>query len=191
MAISWTSLCNMALTKLGAKTISNIDTDTTANAVKCRALYETIRDSLLRSFTWTFAIERAELAQLAETPEYEYDYCYSLPTAPYCLRILEMETDDNFEIEGRILLTNGKECKVKYLARVTNPIKLDSLFVILYVDALAARLAISISNSKTLKDRMDIDLANSLSKAKEVNSLENYKQDMDLAETDLWIEAGR
>jgi len=50
MAISWTSINNMALAKLGAKDISNIDTDDSNNAIKCRAIYENVRDELLRAY---------------------------------------------------------------------------------------------------------------------------------------------
>ena len=191
MVVSWTKICSMALAKLGAKEITSIDTDTTANAVKCRALYESVRDALLRSFEWAFAIERTELSQLVETPEYGYEYMYTLPLIPYCLRVLEMEESEDFEIEGRNLLTNAEECKIKYIKRITDPTQLDTLFITLYVDALAARLAISISNSKTLKDRMDIDLQASLASAKEINALEGCVEDRDEAQSDLWVLAGR
>ena len=191
MAVSWTKICSMALAKLGAKEITSIDTDTTANAVKCRALYESVRDALLRSFEWAFAIERTELSQLVETPEYGYEYMYTLPLIPYCLRVLEMEESEDFEIEGRNLLTNAEECKIKYIKRITDPTQLDALFITLYVDALAARLAVSISNSKTLKDRMDIDLQASLALAKEINALEGCVEDRDEAQSDLWVLAGR
>ncbi|MDO9534776.1 MAG: hypothetical protein Q7J85_05470, partial [Bacillota bacterium] len=132
----------MALAKLGAKSIANIDTDTDNNAIKCRAIYENTRDALLRSYEWNFAIERAELAQLATTPVYGFDYEYTLPTSPYCLRVLEMESGTSFEIEGRKLLTNEDECKIKYIKRIVNPAQLDALFITVMVDSLAAQLAI-------------------------------------------------
>ena len=191
MAISWTSINNMALAKLGANSIDNIDTDTGSNAIKCRAIYEITRDALLRSYEWNFAIARAELAQLSTTPEYGFDYEYTLPTSPYCLRVLEMEDGASFEIEGRKLLTDEDECKIKYIKRITNPVELDALFVTAMVDTLASQLAIPITNSGTLKDRMDKELKETLLQAKMIDGEEGVAEDRDEAESDLWVEAGR
>jgi hypothetical protein len=190
MAISWTYICNLSLAKLGARSISNIDTDTTENAVKCRAIYENTRDALLRSHDWNFAIERAELAQLSTTPEYGFDYEYTLPTSPYCLRVIEMETG-YFEIEGRKLLTDEPECKIKYIARIVNPTKLDNLFINVMACSMASQLAISITNSGTMKDRMDKEFVAAKLEASMIDAYEGTKEDLDESESDLWVEAGR
>lgn len=190
MATSWTSINNQALAKLGAKSISNIDSDTTNNAVKCRAIYENTRDALLRGFEWNFAIVRAELTQLTSTPEYGFDYEYTLPTSPYCLRVLSMETG-SFEVEGRKLLTDEDECKIKYIARIADPTKLDPLFINIMVCSLASQLAIPLTNSGTLKDRMDKDFIEAKLEAGMIDALEGEAEDRDEAESDLWTEAGR
>jgi len=180
MAISWTSICNMALAKIGAKPISNIDTDTTNNAIKCRAIYKNTRDALLRGFEWNFAIERAELAQLASTPEYGFNYEYTLPTSPYCLRVLSMEDGSSFEVEGRKLLTDEDECKIKYI-----------IFVNLMACGIAAQIAIGITNSGTMKDRMDKDFKDAKLDAGMIDAIEGEAEDRDESESDLWTEAGR
>jgi len=191
MAISWTSINNMALAKLGAKSISNIDTDDSNNAIKCRAIYENVRDELLRAYDWNCAIERAELVMLASTPEFGYSYEYTLPAAPYCLRVLNMDGDYEFKVEGRKLLTNQDECKIRYIKRITNPTQLDSLFIKVMVADLASQLAIAITNSNTLKDRMDREFELALLEARMANAIEGAEDDLDQAETDLWINAGR
>lgn len=191
MAVSWTSINNMALAKLGANSISNIDSDATNNAVKCRAIYENTRDALLRGFEWNFAIERAELTQLATTPEYGFDYEYTLPTSPYCLRVISMEDDAAFEVEGRKLLTDEDECKIKYIARIVDPTKLDPLFINVMVCSLASQLAVPLTNSGTLKDRMDKDFLVAKLEAGMIDAEEGEAEDRDEAESDLWTKAGR
>jgi len=191
MAISWTSICNMALAKIGAKSISNIDTDTTNNAIKCRTIYENTRDALLRGFEWNFAIKRAELTQLSTTPDFDFDYEYTLPTSPYCLRVLNMEDDAAFEIKGRKLETDGNECKIKYIARIVDPTKLDPLFINVMVCSLASQLAIPLTTSGTLKDRMDQELLAAKLEAGMIDSMEGQAEDRDESESDLWISAGR
>ena len=191
MAISWTSINNQALAKLGANSITSIDDDTTGNAIKCRAIYENVRDSLLRTYIWNCAIERAELALLSSTPEFGYSYQYTLPAAPYCLRVLEMDGDYEFKVEGRKLLTDQDSCKIRYIKRVTNPTHLDSLFVKVMVCELASQLAVSITQSKTLKEKLDVELKAALLEAKMADAMEGLEDEQDEATDDLWVEAGR
>ena len=191
MATSWTSICNQSLGKLGTALISNIDTDTGPNAVKCRALYEGVRDELLRLHDWNCAIERKELAVLGTTPVFDWSYEYTLPTSPYCLRVLNTEGNYPFEVAGRKLLTNQNTCKIRYIARITDPTKLDPLFIRVMVFQLASQLAIPITSSGTLKDRMDREFKDAILEAEGTDAIEGEAQDRDQAETDLWIDAGR
>ena len=191
MAISWTSINNQALAKLGATEITSIDDDTTGNAVKCRAIYENVRDSLLRTYIWNCAIERAELALLATTPEFGYSYEYTLPAAPYCLRVLEMDGDYEFKVEGRKLLTDQETCKIRYIKRITNPTQLDSIFVRVMACDIASQLAVSITSSKTLKEKLDLELKTLLLEAKMADAMEGLEDEQDEAIDDLWVEAGR
>ena len=191
MAISWTSINNQALAKLGATEITSIDDDTTGNAIKCRAIYENVRDSLLRTYVWNCAIERAELALLSTTPEFGYSYEYTLPAAPYCLRVLEMDGGYEFKVEGRKLLTDQETCKIRYIKRITNPTELDALFVRVIVCDLASQLAVSITQSKTLKERLDLELKTLLLEAEMADAMEGLEDEQDEATDDLWVEAGR
>ena len=191
MATSWTSLNNQALAMLGADQISNIDTDTTDNAIKCRAVYEGVRDELLRSHTWNFAITRAELAVLATEPEYGYEYEYTLPTAPYCLRVLEIEGRYPFAVEGRKLLTDQSSVKIKYIARVSNAATLDVSFVSAYVLLLAIRLCLSITTSRTLKEDLKGDFAAAILDAQGNNAIESKWDNDTGSQTDRWEESGR
>ncbi len=60
--LSETSICNIALGRLGALRIKNVESDTSLQAIQCRIHYEPTRDALLRSHKWRFARTRIKLA---------------------------------------------------------------------------------------------------------------------------------
>ena len=98
------SIANNALTELGADRIMSF-TEDSDNARHINAIFDQCLDMMLQEHPWNFARYRQELAQGVETPDFDYDYQYTLPTNPYCLRVLRAEDDINFVIEGRKLLS--------------------------------------------------------------------------------------
>jgi len=79
-------ICNLALSRLGAYSINSF-TEVTKEAKFCNAIYEPVRDSLLRDFDWNFANRREELALLTETYS-GYDYAYAYPSD--CLKAIKI-----------------------------------------------------------------------------------------------------
>jgi hypothetical protein len=67
--------------------------------------------------SWTATIFRAELAQSAVAPEYDYTYAYQLPTSPKCLKVLDVSGDPfvEYKIEGDKLLTDEAEIFLRYI----------------------------------------------------------------------------
>ena len=65
-------ICNSALVKIGEPTITALDQGGKA-ASTCNELYEKLRDELLRRHQWNFAVARAKLARLSETPAFGFD----------------------------------------------------------------------------------------------------------------------
>ena len=55
------SICNLALQRVGAKTISALSEDSTAGRA-CNRVYTQARDSELRAHPWAFARERKTCA---------------------------------------------------------------------------------------------------------------------------------
>ena len=49
-----TDICNIALSRLGQAAINDIE-EHSRDAIACRAHFESVRDSLLRSHAWGFA----------------------------------------------------------------------------------------------------------------------------------------
>lgn len=65
--LSPTDICNAALVKLGASTITSLD-DPSDRARSAKATYFINRDSLLRQFPWNFARKQMALNTLATAP---------------------------------------------------------------------------------------------------------------------------
>jgi hypothetical protein len=177
------SICSNALRRLGDDPITSL-TDDTERARLCNAFYQDSRDLVLRSHPWNFAITRASLAQLSDTPAYGYNYMYALPTDPYCLRVLEMEYADYiFKIEndatnGRVLVTDESTAKILYIARITNPTLFDSMFVETLTSKLAADLAYPITGSVQLQGQMEKMYRDKLSEARSVDGMEGFVDDL-------------
>lgn len=64
MELSETDICNMALKRIGAKALTDLEDDTSVEALHCQLQYPIVRDSLLESFIWPFAIKRETLGLL-------------------------------------------------------------------------------------------------------------------------------
>ena len=66
MAATVESICNSALAKVGATSISSIS-GTDKKSVLCNLLYSKVRDKVLKAHPWNFAIKRARLAGDVDT----------------------------------------------------------------------------------------------------------------------------
>jgi len=159
-------------------------TDDTERARLCNAFYVPSRDLVLRLHPWNFAVTRATLAQLSDTPAYEYSYQYALPADPYCLRVLEMQYKDyvfkieHFASQGRVLLTNEGTAKILYIARVTDTAQFDSMFVDVLTAKLAVDLAYPVTNSVKLQEQMQRLFQQKLSEARSVDGQEGFIDDL-------------
>jgi len=156
---STVDIANYALNTLGASNISSFDENSKVGRL-VNQRFDAVRDSVFRAHPWNCLIRRTELAQDSDAPTYGYAHQYTLPTNPYCLRVLEfsngsstypydnMRSNGNREpyiIEGRKILTDEGTAKIKYVARITDPQEYDATLV----ETLAARLASEICYAVT------------------------------------------
>jgi hypothetical protein len=157
-------IVNLALVHLGHNAITTIGESTKAGQLSA-AVYEATRDALLRSHPWNFAIVRKSLAQDSGASatlaalEYEYDYAYTLPTNPYCLKSIRTSAeaaglDHDYRIEGRYLLTNEATVELEYIGRVTTVTEYDALFVRLLALDLAVSMGLALTDNAALIDRL-------------------------------------
>lgn len=151
-------IANMALRAIGVgKTISDLDTDTSAEAVACRTFWETIRDEVLSDFPWPFATKFATLGLVEEDPTDEYQYSYRYPSD--CLKLRRIlsgarhdsrQTRVHYRVgqdtQGKLIYTDEQDAQVEYTLRETNTERFPSDLVLALSYKLAA--AIAPSNAK-------------------------------------------
>ena len=176
-------ICNEAMDLLGAATITAL-TENSKEARLCNRRFETVRDAVLRSHPWNTAIRRASLARDTDAPAFGFTYQYTLPTDPYCLRVLsfwnsnvdsEVAAYDSqvmFKIEGRKVLSNEGTCKITYLARVTDTEEYDSLLSNTIAHKLAAETAYAITGSTSVSQAMQQLYEVRLREARSIDAME-------------------
>lgn len=161
MAItSAVQICNSALAKVGAGRITSLDEESTESKI-CSEQYDKVRESLLASHPWNFAIKRAELSLSIDEPTYEFESQFQLPAD--CLRVLGTDQCDDvpvWKVEGRYLLANDSTMNIKYIKNESDVTKFSAYFSEALAAALAADFAYSLVQSTSLRDALikDADL---------------------------------
>lgn len=172
MAITSVSICNTALAQLGANLINSF-TEGTVEATLCNTFWEQTRLTNLVKHPWNFAIERVELAQNATPPTFHYSYSYNLPTP--CLRVLQVYENDDYKIEGRKILTNRKNCYLKYIKDVSDVSIWSRGFVHVMTAAMRAQLAYPITKNSQEVQLAEQLLENAWTEAKFIDASEDIE----------------
>jgi len=167
---SETDLLNDSLGQIGALPVTAID-DGSVNANYCLRFYPTLRDSIIRSHHWNFALKWQQLSPDVTGPIADFAYAYTLP--PYCLKVIDyggnlpstppivLTLPDPFyrylaryKIEGRKLVSNDGTAFIHYLRRVTNPDEWDPLMYQATAMWLASKLASAITKDLKLSNAL-------------------------------------
>lgn len=163
-------ICNLSLRLLGAQRIDAI-ADPNERARVLNDVYAEIRDEVLKSHPWNFAIKRDDLTEITATsPEFQWDTWFTLPTD--CLRVIRMEDNAKFVVEGGVLLTNESTAEIKYIAQITDETSFSAEFVTCFAARLAAEVCYAITNSKTLTTEKWDEYLAKLTQAKSIDAQE-------------------
>lgn len=158
MSVSEVDICNMSLLKVGAKPKIESLVEDSDNARLCNQFYAPIRDATLRSHPWNCAIHRRTLTSDVATPDSDWDYQFTLPANPYCLRMLQVGTSEDqpieWRVEGRKLMCNESSTPIVYIKRITDTNEFDPLLVDAISVALAIKFAMPITGSQSLVDSL-------------------------------------
>jgi hypothetical protein len=169
--LSETSICCMALSKIGSARITDIYSDTSVQAIQCQTHYDQTRDALLRSFEWSFAIKQAELSEDSSTPTFGYDHQFLLP-ADFIRVTLNWDdgAEYNYDIQGLLLLTDESEINLEYVAQITDTTTFDALFVEVLILQLALKFLHPLAGTKALdlKQGLLVELKDAMKIAKTV-----------------------
>lgn len=177
-------ICNSALIKVGANRIVSLSDDS-KEARLCNEQYSKVRDELLRSHPWNFAMKRAELGLLDEEVEFEFTNAFQLPTD--CLRVIK--TEDSrivYRIEGRKIITDETEFKILYIAQITDPTTFDPMFKETLATRLAVDLSYALSESASLTERLMKSYLTLLKDARSIDGQEGTPEDVEVNE---WLDS--
>ncbi len=184
MPQSQTAICNMALVKLGiSQSIADID-ETSTRAELCRLFYDQCREEILQERPWPFAQRYVTLALVEADPNNDWSYSYryptgylklsrivpdslvgssTLPSEAYNLSNLtfgRQGQSDPFELSsddsGVLIFTNTANAIANGTYSVDDENQFNPLFVKALVYRLANELAIPLTKSDTLADKMDV-----------------------------------
>jgi hypothetical protein len=163
----------LALAELGKERITDIAANTIP-AQKARDVYAQTRDALLRSYNWNFAKAQAVLSEDTMSPAFHWDHAYILPSD--FLRLVQVRHGEDYEIQGKRLLTDRDSAHIEYIRLVDDPTQFDALFTEVFILKLALRLAGGLTQDKGLQQLLSEKLRYTESKARMVNATENKRR---------------
>lgn len=187
-----TNLANIALGHLGhAIPISDLDTDTSAEASALRLFYEIALEEMLRSFSWPFATKVAAMQLVEENPLEDEDtterYLYSFRYPSDCLyfrkvinglisesRLSRVHYKIISDSQGKLLLCNIEEPCCEYTATFAKePGRWDPDFIMAFAYRLASYVAPMIigNNHQVVSERVLFfwNMSNKLAQANALN----------------------
>jgi hypothetical protein len=150
MAASETAIANSALAKIGSARVISLNDDST-EARLLKEQYPKVRDDLLRSHPWNFAIVRTTLAALTTAPSWGFSRQFQVPAD--CLRVLDIDAQDlQWEREGNIIVSDATSIGIRYVKKVTEVGNFDACFSEALATKLAADICFALTQSTTLKE---------------------------------------
>lgn len=166
--------------------------DGSAEADHCATFYPMARDECLESHAWSFATQRATLAELATNAQEDiWAYAYALPNQ--LIKVLAVllpgapdDTDtqpflvETLENGSQVLYTNVEDAVLRFIWRQEDPAKFTPLFTIALSYKLAAYLAGPIPKDLNLKKTLEqvaelkLGQAAASNKAQKVNTYKDF-----------------
>ncbi len=160
--VSTFDVINVALRRVGASRIIDF-TDDDASAKVAEDLFSEVLDDLLRQHAWNFATRRAKLAQLTETPTFEFDHAYTMP--PNWIRTVSVHPNSAGAAtmlyreeqlnNKRVIVTSADEVYLRYIARIEDPNLWPPDFRNALSMVLARDFSIPLGNSNTMHINFD------------------------------------
>lgn len=180
---------NKALVLVGDRAIG-ARTDNNERARVMDSIYDDVLDRVLRECPWNFAIKRVNIASSGAPAWGKFSYKYALPSD--FLYMMHTQDFEDYTIEEGYILadttssTVGTGLNIRYVARITDATRFDSLFT----QALSYRLAYEacerLTQSNTKKSDLYQEYELTMTRAKRINGQEDSPNDY---VEDDWITA--
>lgn len=117
--------------------------------------------------------------------EFELTVVYRLPTDN--LRVLKMSVDADYKVENKRLYTDELTCSIKYIRKVTDTDEFPESFTEALVGAIADKLALSITQSRTIASDIKVDAKEKKLEGLGVNSQKDGTPNE--PKSDEWLDA--
>ena len=182
-----TALVNVALRRVGATRINDLEADGHKEAVVARDIYTHCRKTLLNKHTWNFSIRRAQLTESATAPAFGWDNAFIIPddflrvvsvhpvdddyaTIPY--RLANQSSDD------RVIETNATTCYLRYVFDLMDVALMPAAFQDVFALCLAKELGAGLSKPRTLIADIADEIRRELPRAKSIDGVEDFAEPM-------------
>jgi hypothetical protein len=175
------SIINNALLLVGAETINSLD-DTSREARVASAIYEVEKNTLLASYPWSFSLGQVALTRLVETPLFDYEYAYQLPTDPKRIRVIRKNNPSNdYRIFEDKLYSNDDAVEIIYQFDPGEDNLPDYVVSALQM-SLSKLFALAIIQDETMAAGFEVMAEKALRKARNINAQENPTIQIDTRE---------
>lgn len=166
-------VCSNALLSLGSNSINSFE-DLSDRQRAAANLYPQVRDAVLRSHPWNCATKRVVLSPDSAAPAFGYAYQFTLPGD--WLRTLSVGKTQgeefDYAIEDGKLLCDEPVVYLRYIYRNDNVARWDSTLIRAMTCAMAAVLAIPVTEDANRKVEMERELQAVLRTARAVDGQE-------------------
>lgn len=181
---SWTQICNRALGRLGAVTITDLS-EGNKEAEYCGRFLPEAVEYVLGQWDFKFARRRQRLAPNVEKPVFGWDYQFNYPMD--CIRLIkvyggysERPTESDYvpyEVENGKILCNADALKIIYIARPDDPNQMPQSVRKAISTHLAYLLATPLTSNEQLIALIAAESQTALEIAKRVDAQMNYDPD--------------
>jgi hypothetical protein len=185
MPITQVAICNLALSRAGQAPIQSL-TQETRTAQLLNSIFPLVQDRVMSAHPWNFTIKRAAWTPNANTPVYEYDYEYDLPSD--CLKVLSTENNTEHVIENRKLLSNESTLKVRFIYRNNSTNEWSAWFANVMAWALAEDVSYALNGASERTQQIHASYEKAL---KEDRSTDATEGDLPILEVDDWTNSRR
>jgi hypothetical protein len=197
-AESPTTICNIALTRIGAKEITSLENDQSREANICRRLYHPARRTTLAAHHWNGAKRSVALTSITSsvTPVF-WSYAFSLPND--FIRLISAHPSDDlnaiceYAIENAndtdadtVLFTDSSTMYIQYVFDNIDIPTMSQGFRDVLGFVLARDLCLALGKSTSKFELTNREYRRALTNAKSVDGFEDYPQK--LAEGN-WVKA--
>ena len=177
-------ISNLALSWLGVNTITGLD-DETDEARQVKLNYDLARDATLESHEWSFAVKRFIPAKSSTDPEWGFANQFEIPSD--IIRVLSVSPDRevwwSFEqhqwvVESGFIMADVDEIFCRGIRRVLDEGIYSNLFAHAFAAKLATLMALSLTQSHQIMEKMAQLFGGMISDAKSRDGLQGRSKRM-------------